>query len=154
LQVLTNLHSFLVIVTNHAGDDLYRFERHCTPRSATFYLRQIISSANFSCASASGRATHGFLADLSDFHHGWLNYQIEHHLWPDLSMLSYQKAAPLVKAICAKHGVPYVQQSVWWRLKQTVDVMVGSASMRRYPSKWEVHDDLTLPDEATHTKVH
>ena len=27
-------------------------------------------------------------------------------MWPDLSMLSYQKAAPLLRAICAKHGVP------------------------------------------------
>ena len=65
------------------------------------------------------------LGDLNDFFHGWLNYQIEHHLWPDLSMLSYQKAAPLVRAICAKHGVPYVQHNVFWRLKKTVDIMTG-----------------------------
>ena len=39
--------------------------------------------------------------------------QVEHHLWPDLSILSYQKAAPLVKAICKKHNVPYVQQNVF-----------------------------------------
>eukprot|EP00619_Florenciella_sp_RCC1007_P005027 CAMPEP_0205924478 /NCGR_PEP_ID=MMETSP1325-20131115/16999_1 /ASSEMBLY_ACC=CAM_ASM_000708 /TAXON_ID=236786 /ORGANISM="Florenciella sp., Strain RCC1007" /LENGTH=59 /DNA_ID=CAMNT_0053292841 /DNA_START=21 /DNA_END=197 /DNA_ORIENTATION=- len=56
--------------------------------------------------------------DVVDFIHGWLNYQIEHHLWPDLSMLSYQKAAPLVKDICKRHGVPYVQHNVFWRLKK------------------------------------
>ena len=122
------LHSFVVIVTNHAGGDLYRFEKHCAPRSATFYLRQVVSSANFT-AGAPGTT----LGDLNDFFHGWLNYQVvEHHLWPDLSMLSYQKTAPLVKAICAKHGVPYVQQNVFWRLKKTVDIMTGAASMRRY----------------------
>mmetsp|Transcript_49326 Transcript_49326/g.139662 ORF Transcript_49326/g.139662 Transcript_49326/m.139662 type:complete len:372 (-) Transcript_49326:392-1507(-) len=46
-EILTNVHSFIIIVTNHAGDDLYRFEHHCKPRSATFFLRQVISSSNF-----------------------------------------------------------------------------------------------------------
>ena len=58
----------------------------------------MISSADFAAGD-----------DLTDFAHGWLNYQIEHHLWPDLSMLSYQRSMPLVKAICKRHGVPYVQ---------------------------------------------
>ena len=140
-ELLTNVHSFIVIVTNHAGDDLYRFDRHCTARSSTFYLRQIISSVNFRTGT-----TGSWFGDLNDFHHGWLNYQIEHHIWPDLSMLSYQRAAPLMKALCAKHGVPYVQQSVWWRLKKTVDIMIGAADMRKYPSQWEREADLTPLD--------
>ena len=86
---MTNLHSFLTIVTNHAGDDLYRFDTPCTPRSGEFYLRQIISSVNFSAGS-----------DLIDYPHGFLNYQIEHHLFPNLSMLSYRRAMPKVKEIC------------------------------------------------------
>jgi hypothetical protein len=52
----------------------------------------------------------GFLGNANDFMHGWLNYQIEHHMFPDLSMLSYQKAAPIVRAACEKYGVPYVQE--------------------------------------------
>merc|ERR1719162_2198238 len=31
-EILTNIHSFIIIATNHAGDDLYRFNCHCTPR--------------------------------------------------------------------------------------------------------------------------
>ena len=31
-ELCTNFHSFIVIATNHAGDDLYRFEKHCKPR--------------------------------------------------------------------------------------------------------------------------
>jgi len=137
-ELLTNFHAFLNIVTNHAGDDLYRFEKHCAPRSGTYYLRQVISSVNFRTG-----VPHTTLGDLNDFFHGWLNYQIEHHLWPDLSMLSYQKAAPLVKAICAKHGVPYVQHNVFYRLKKTVDIMTGDASMRRFPTTFEKQADLT-----------
>ena len=92
--------------------------------------------------------------DLIDFHHGWLNYQVEHHLWPDLSMLSYQKAAPLVRAICKKHAVPYIKQNVFWRVKKTVDIMVGNASMRKFPSKWEREADLTpLDGDASSSKL-
>ena len=143
-ELLTNAHSFLVIVTNHAGDDLYRFERHCEARSATYYLRQIVSSVNFRTGTP-----HTFLGDLNDFHHGWLNYQIEHHLWPDLSMLSYQKAAPLVKSLCQKHHVPYIQQSVFWRLKKTVDIITGDTDMRKFPAKWEKESDLAPLDRTT-----
>jgi fatty acid desaturase len=140
-ELLTNVHSFIIIVTNHAGADLYRFDKHCEARTATFYLRQVISSANF--------ATGG---DLNDFFHGWLNYQIEHHCWPDLSMLSYQKAAPLLRQICAKHGVPYVQQSVWSRLWKTIDIMTGVSSMRRFPNKWEHAPDLAPADRESSSK--
>merc|ERR1712070_1098710 len=52
-EVLTNIHSFVVIATNHAGDDLYRFNVHCKPNSGTFYLRQVLSSANFTCGTDS-----------------------------------------------------------------------------------------------------
>ena len=72
--------------------------------------------------------------------------QIEHHVWPDLSMLSYQKAAPLLRAICEKHNVPYIQESVWKRLSKTVDIMTGHTSMRKYPNKWEVEADLVARD--------
>ena len=117
------------------------FDKHCEARTATFYLRQVISSANF--------ATGG---DLNDFFHGWLNYQIEHHCWPDLSMLSYQKAAPLLRKICAKHGVPYVQQSVRSRLWKTIDIMTGVSSMRRFPNKWEHAPDLAPADRESSSK--
>lgn len=125
-EVLTNIHAFVAIVTNHAGDDMYRFRDGCRPFSGSFYLRQVLASADFAMGT-----------DLVDFLHGFLNYQIEHHLWPNLSMLSYQKSAPLVREICAKHGVPYVKESVFIRLKKTVDIMTGVSSMRWFPEKYE-----------------
>ena len=56
-------------------------------------------------------------------------------------MLSYQKAAPEVKEICAKHGVPYVQQSVFKRLVETADIMVGKTSMRYWRPEWDLPAD-------------
>ena len=130
-EALTNWHSFLCIVTNHAGDDLYRFEKHCKPRSPTFYLRQVISSADFACGS-----------DVVDFFQGFLNYQIEHHMWPDLSMLSYQRAQPKVKAICEKYGIPYIQHNVFWRLVKTVEIMIGPREMLKFPTAFDRDDDI------------
>lgn len=125
-ELLTNLHGFLAVVTNHAGDDMYRFRKGCRPFSGSFFLRQVLASVNYSMGT-----------DAVDFFHGWLNYQIEHHMWPNLSMLSYQKSAPLVEEICRRHGVPYIKQNVFLRLKKTVDIMVGNTSMRWFPEEFE-----------------
>lgn len=118
-EIIANLHSFLVIVPNHVGDDILLFEESANTKSE-FFLRQITGSANFKTGG-----------DVNDFLHGWLNYQIEHHLWPDLPASEYQRLQPQVKALCQKYGIPYVQESVWKRLKKTVDVMVGNRSMPR-----------------------
>jgi len=116
-EVITNLHTFLVIGTNHVGDDLYLFEDKAKNKGE-FYLRQIIGSTNFRTGS-----------DPVDFLHGWLNYQVEHHLWPEMPLSRYQRAQPLVKAVCEKHGIPYCQESVFKRLWKTLDVMTGKKVM-------------------------
>lgn len=118
-EAMTNVHTFCVIATNHVGDDMYRFETQGKGRGE-FYLRQIASSVNFRTGG-----------DFNDFMHGYLNYQIEHHLFPDLPPRQYQKLAPKVKAVCEKHRVPYVQESVFKRVKQLVDVVVGKRKMQR-----------------------
>lgn len=118
-ELVTNAHAFVTIVPNHAGADLYRFEGRTRSR-AEFYLRQVVGSANYRCGN-----------DLIDMAHGWLNYQIEHHLWPDMSLLQYRRAQPRVREICERHGVPYVQESVWVRCRKAVAIMIGDASMAR-----------------------
>ncbi len=116
-EAFTNMHSFLVIVPNHAGDDVMMFEDKGKGRGE-FYLRQILGSVNYKTGT-----------DINDFLHGWLNYQIEHHLWPDLPLNQYQYAQPKVEAVCKKHGIPYLQQSVFKRLLKAIDIMVGRTSM-------------------------
>ncbi len=118
-EIITNLHSFLVIGPNHTGEDVMMFEDKAKGKGE-FYLRQIVGSVNYPNGT-----------NLLDFLHGWLNYQIEHHLLPDMPASQYQKAQPLVKAICEKHDIPYIQESVFTRLRKTLDVMVGKTSMLR-----------------------
>jgi len=118
-EVLANLHAFLIIVPNHAGDDLYRYEGRFKHRGE-FYLRQVLGTVNY----RGGR-------DLPDFLQGYLNYQIEHHVWPDLPMLSYRRAAPRLRAICERHGVAYIEQSLWRRIGKLWAILLGHADMRR-----------------------
>ena len=129
-DMLSNVHAFATIVTNHAGSDLYRFETSCAPNSAEFLSRAVLSSANYP-AGATGTVR----GDLNDFFHGFLNYQAEHHCWPNLSMLSYQRAAPQLKSICQRHGVPYTCENVLVRTRKTVAIMVGVDSMKVWPDE-------------------
>jgi fatty acid desaturase len=119
-EALTNFHSFVMIVPNHAGDDLYRFDAPVSDGKSEFYLRQIVGSANYRCGG-----------DGNDLLHGWLNYQIEHHVWPDLTLRQYQRAQPRLKALCAKYGVPYVQESVFRRFWKMVAISMGDGKMKR-----------------------
>jgi len=118
-ELLTNLHSFLVIVPNHSAEDIYQFS---TPHKTQgeYYLRQIMGSVNYNTGT-----------DFIDFLHGFLNYQIEHHLFPNMPHSFYQKMQPVVKDICKKHNLQYKQESVFKRVLMTVDLMVGKTQVLR-----------------------
>ncbi|KAM9767626.1 fatty acid desaturase 2-like protein FADS2B [Dama dama] len=47
---------------------------------------------------------------FNDWFTGHLNFQIEHHLFPTMPRHNYHKVAPLVKSLCAKHGLQYVNK--------------------------------------------
>lgn len=121
-EALTNLHTFLIVGPNHAGDDLYAFGGRAATK-AEACVRQVIASANYRVGN-----------DRIDFLQAWLNYQIEHHVWPDLTLLQYRRAQPRLKALCAKHGVPYVQEPISRRWRKLAAIMTGRARLRRAPS--------------------
>lgn len=47
---------------------------------------------------------------FNDWVTGHLNFQIEHHLFPTMPRHNYHQVAPLVKALCEKHGIVYHQK--------------------------------------------
>ena len=118
-ELLHNLHMFLVIVPNHAGEDVTRFEGRFQGRGE-FYRRQILGTANYQCGN-----------EWLDYSQMWLNYQIEHHLFPRLTMLQYREVQPKVKALCAEHGLPYIQENLFRRVVKMVAISTGKASMVR-----------------------
>lgn len=49
---------------------------------------------------------------------GGLNYQIEHHLFPNMPSVNLRRARPIVRAYCAEVGVPYTETTLLqsWRI--------------------------------------
>jgi fatty acid desaturase len=135
-EVATNLHSFAVIVTNHSGGDLWRFEGRPKGKGV-FYLRQILGSTNFTTGG-----------DARDFLHGWLGYQIEHHVFPTMSMRQYQLAQPRLEAICARHGVPYVAEPIPARVRALVRLMLGDERMPISDEPWLRSEGATIDEVA------
>ncbi|PPK66080.1 acyl-CoA desaturase [Actinokineospora auranticolor] len=62
-----------------------------------FLRRQVLTSRNI----RGGR--------LTDFVLGGLNYQIEHHLFPNMPRPHLRRAQPIVEEFCREHGIPYTQ---------------------------------------------
>lgn len=131
-EILTNFHTFLVVGPNHTGDDIWRFD-HGPRNQAERMLHQVIGSVNYRTGG-----------NLNDFLHFWLNYQIEHHIWPDLPMLKYQQYQPQVQALCEKYGIPYLEEDVWTRFKKMLAVTTGGSKMLQ----------ARLPEFAEHEPVH
>lgn len=118
-EVVANVITFVTIAPNHTGDDVYRFDSGCSSR-AEFYVQQCAGSVNYPGGT-----------DAKDFLQGYLNYQIEHHVWPDLPLLKYRQAAPQLKALCRRHGVPYIEESVFKRFGRLWSIMMGDTDMLR-----------------------
>jgi fatty acid desaturase len=66
-----------------------------------WYLTQLDSSVNFK-----GSRRMSILW-------GHLNYQVEHHLFPDIPSHHYPDMAKEVKRVCATHGLPYKLNPTW-----------------------------------------
>ncbi len=66
-----------------------------------FLRRQVLTSRNV----AGSR--------LVDFVLGGLNYQIEHHLFPNMPRPNLRRAQPLIRAFCQHHGLPYTEASLF-----------------------------------------
>jgi fatty acid desaturase len=116
-----------VFMVGHNARPMYAEEK-----AAGFYAQQVQTTQNVRVTA------------LNCWFFGGLERQIEHHLFPDLPMLAYQRMQPKVRALCEKHGITYIQESVWKRIGKLVDVIVGNTQMKRVPHEAE----LTAKDTA------
>ncbi len=57
---------------------------------------------------------------LVDFALGGLNYQIEHHLFPNMPRPSLRRARPIVRAHCLEHGLPYSETGLFDSYRQAL----------------------------------
>jgi fatty acid desaturase len=73
-----------------------------------FLRRQVLTSRNV----AGSR--------LVDLVLGGLNYQIEHHLFPNMPRPNLRRAQPLIRAFCQHHGLPYTEASLFGSYAQAI----------------------------------
>jgi linoleoyl-CoA desaturase len=92
--------------------------------STVFQLAHVVPEAAFHAADPAGRwmptgwaehqvrATVDFAPSnrLLGWYVGGLNFQVEHHLFPDVCHVHYPALAGCVEATCLAHGVPYRTQ--------------------------------------------
>ncbi|WP_026423766.1 fatty acid desaturase family protein [Actinokineospora inagensis] len=58
---------------------------------------------------------------FTDFLLGGLNYQIEHHLFPNMPRPHLRHAQPIVQRFCANHDIPYVQTGLFGSYRQVLE---------------------------------
>ncbi|MFE9370044.1 fatty acid desaturase family protein [Streptomyces sp. NPDC006711] len=98
-HALFGLHLGMTFAPNHKGMEMP--DPDDAEASAWGHLRrQVLTSRN----------VRGGL--LTDWFLGGLNYQIEHHLFPNMPRPHLKLAQPLVRAHCAALGIPYAQTSL------------------------------------------
>ena len=49
-----------------------------------------------------------FILKFIEFHYGYFNYHIEHHLFPSFKPSLLKKISPIVRSVCREHGIPYI----------------------------------------------
>ena len=102
-QALVGLHLGVAFAPNHKGMPILAPEaRH------DFLRKQVLTSRNV----RGGRAVDWFL--------GGLNYQIEHHLFPSMPRPHLRHAQVLVRAHCAKLGLPYTDETLRTSMAMTL----------------------------------
>lgn len=98
-DVINNYWISLTIQATHFTEPLQPAD--AVKHKGRWYVSQLDSSVNFK-----GSRRMSILW-------GHLNYQTEHHLFPDIPSHRYPDMAKEVKAVCAKHGIAYKCNPNW-----------------------------------------
>ncbi|MGW1867333.1 fatty acid desaturase family protein [Streptomyces mauvecolor] len=109
-HALFGLHLGMTFAPNHKGMEMP--DPNDPGDSGWGHLRrQVLTSRN---------VRGGF---LTDWFLGGLNYQIEHHLFPNMPRPHLRLAQPMVRAHCAALGVPYAETSLTDSYRQALEHM-------------------------------
>jgi linoleoyl-CoA desaturase len=97
-NLVRNLWTHSVIMCGHFPSGVATFAKTSIEGETRgeWYLRQMVGSANIS----GGRLTHLLTGNLS--------FQVEHHLYPDMPSIRYQRIAPRIRALFDEYGLTYV----------------------------------------------
>ena len=112
---LAGLHMGAVFAPNHKGMPVLE------PGAKVDFMRQQILTSRDVIRNP-----------VIDYAYGGLNYQIEHHLFPNMPRNRLKDARPVVKAFCRDRGIPYHETGFWRSHQEILGYMHGaSAPLRR-----------------------
>lgn len=81
-----------------------------------------------------------------DWAMGGLNYQIEHHLFPNMPRCNLKKAQPLVRAHCEREGIDYMEVGLFHSYAIVVDYLNNVGLRARDPFDCPLSAQLRAPD--------
>jgi len=94
-EILTNYQIAMTIQPSHQAEEKY--PQDYVPKSkGEWYFMQMETTRNYELEDQ----------ERLDYY-GALNYQIEHHLYPDIPSWRYMDISREVKGVCKKHGILY-----------------------------------------------
>src|SRR4029077_9923633 len=114
---IRNLSSYAIIFCGHfsAGSRVFTEDEVANETRGGWYVRQVLGSCNIE----GGPLFHVMSGNLS--------HQIEHHIFPDLASNRYPEAAPRVRALCERYGIPYNSGSLTRQFGTTVRTILRLA---------------------------
>jgi fatty acid desaturase len=130
-NLIRNLWTYMIIFCGHFPQGVYVFDEADVEGEtrARWYVRQLLGSANIK----GSRTFHVFAGNL--------DYQIEHHLFPDMPSNRYQQVAPKVRALCARYGLPYNSASLTRQF--------GTTTLKIWRLALPGGTDATMADQGT-----
>jgi linoleoyl-CoA desaturase len=96
-------------------------------------FQQNLSWADVQVRTSNNWYPTNWLLSFVEFHYGFFNYHIEHHLFPAFKPSLLKKISSVVRNVCRKHGVPYI----------STPFLSVQRSLQDHITK------LSLPDEST-----
>jgi len=87
-------------------------------------IHQLKTTANFANGSV-----------LFSWFIGGLNYQIEHHLFPNICHVHYRKISSIVKETAKKYNVPYYQHKTFFGALKSHFTMLNELGTGKYDRK-------------------
>lgn len=108
--LVNGLYMSLIFAPNHKGEDVLG------PDEKETWVHQITLTRNLYPSQFIFHAFSG------------LNFQIEHHLFPNMPRINYFRLHPLVKQFCKEHNITYHETTFWGSLKEIYSALKEQAA--------------------------
>jgi delta8-fatty-acid desaturase len=102
------------------------------PDGAEFLATQVKGTLNIECHRS------------MDWFHGGLQFQLEHHLFPRLPRHNLRRVSAMARALCRRHGLPYVSVG-FWRANAMLFHTLRQAAMEA--RAWKSSSSSSCPEE-------